>query len=344
MKKKLLFLFILSCLVLANTSVSFAFQSTSTASTKEALSKSYSSRNQTHYYNLKPGNFPPPKPTETFNNWWNYPLVNHTPHHNGYDKIFSQYESQRVEGKFHYGKSRKDLEGEWISIYVWSFSSENPQWIKYGRRKTDYDGRIYFNIPEDKRLPLGISIVRMYVEGDGTFADSYIQIIRDREDFVVFDIDGTLTLNDIEFVKEFTSELCDELYQSKAYPGAQDVVKYYVDRGYNIIYLTARPYWGSDLSRKWLIEKEFPFGILHTKYNEDTFEENDVYKTNYLNKIINKGVHIERAYGNATTDIDAYYSAGLYSSQIFIIGENSGIANTVPISTYLEHLETLNQN
>ncbi|NBI27965.1 LNS2 domain-containing protein [Chengkuizengella marina] len=282
---------------------------------------------------------------EGFNDFFNeYFISTHTPHHNGYDRIYNSTDSQIIEGKFQYGDIRKDLEGEWVSIYLWSFSDEEPTWTQIGRQKTDSDGRISYTISEDQILGNGLHLIKLHVEGDATFANMFINVIDQGEKFVVFDIDGTLTTDDFESVKEYADEFFSETYRAEMYTSANEVVDYYVEQGYSIIYLTARPYWLSEVSQRWLVDNSFPHGTLHT-YPGATFTEDAAgYKENYLSDVLSSGGMIDFAYGNALTDIEAYFSVGLNRDRIFIIGENAGIEGTTPVNNYPDHLMTLIEN
>lgn len=267
-------------------------------------------------------------------------ITKHTPHHNGYDEVWRSDDVQSVRGKFQYGDIRKDLEGEWISVYVYNLTT-GGNWTFIQRQKTDKDGRIDVQVPEHLRLEPGKYVVRLYVEGDGSYVNTYIKVMSVQENFVVFDIDGTLTLSDGEVTREYIDEYFFEDYKAKAYEGAVQVVNYYKNRGYNIIYLTARPYWLSDISSKWLIEKGFPIGTVHTREEAVPKESGDVYKRNYLNSLKEKHVAIHAAYGNAMTDIYAYKAVGISLDKIYIIGENAGKDGTTPVSNYPEHLNQL---
>ncbi|MEI5908874.1 HAD family acid phosphatase [Bacillus spongiae] len=324
--KKLLFILILPVFIVL--------------SSNEAVNANESSSDL--YHNLVTDTFPAVE-KEGFTNFFNeYFLSTHTPHHNGYDQIYNAEDSQIIEGKFQYGDIRKDLEEEWVSIYLWSFSEDTPSWEKIGRQKTDTDGRISFPMNEEKKLGKGLHLIRLHVEGDSTFTNMYIQVINRNERFVVFDIDGTLTTNDFESFKEYADEYFFEAYRADMYEAANRVVEHYDSEGYNIIYLTARPYWLSSTSQKWLIDHDFPFGSLHTYSGSFPAEDAATYKAEYLSKVINAGGIIDFAYGNALTDIEAYKRIGLSQNQVFIIGENAGVNGTTTVDNYVDHVEALN--
>lgn len=301
--------------------------------------------NEDVYFDFKSSKFTPP-PKSNFINWYNqYLLRTHTPHHNGSDSIFKTTDTQYIDGKFQYGDFRKDLEYEWISIYAWSFSDAETKWKKIGRAKTNSDGRIHYVIPDSNKFGTGLHLIKLYVEGDGTEAHMYIRVLDGNKKYVVFDIDGTLTIDDCENIKEYANEFWNGIYNARMYEGAVDITKYYVARGYEIVYLTARPYWLTEKTQQWLIRNGFPRGVIHTYEGSDIVSGSGAvtYKRDYLQSIMSKGVQLNYAYGNATSDIDAYLAVGLTGDRIFIIGEHAGLKGTTPIFSYPEHLRKLPQ-
>ncbi|WBW94684.1 LNS2 domain-containing protein [Oceanirhabdus sp. W0125-5] len=291
-----------------------------------------------YFYNLIPQKFPDIKKTY-FRHWYNTLFTSsHKSHHNGFDLIVTEKDTILIRGKFHYGDFRKDLEDEWVSIFMYDFNSPDSSWIYITRILTDNDGHIFYHLPEETKLKKGLYLIKFVVEGDCTTADMYIKIIKEKEDYVIFDIDGTLTISDKELIKESFYEFLDVNYKPKAYIDSYNVVNFYKDKGYNILYLTARPSWLISNTLKWLKENNFPFGILHTNETAIPSSYADIYKSIYLKSIVAKGVTIESFYGNALTDISAYISLDISPESIYIIGEHAGKSGTTPISNYTDHL------
>ncbi|MCM1990956.1 HAD family acid phosphatase [Oceanirhabdus seepicola] len=295
-------------------------------------------KSREYFYNLIPKQFPHIKKTY-FRHWYNTLFTSsHSPYHNGYDIIANEKDSIIIHGKFHYGDFRKDLEDEWISIFMYNFNLPNPNWVYITRILTDNDGQIFHHFTKDKTLKNGLYLFKFIVEGDRTSADMYIRILSEKEDYVIFDIDGTLTISDNELIKESFYEFLDVHYKPKAYKDAYKVVNYYKDKGYNILYLTARPSWLISNTLNWLKENGFPFGILHTNETGIPSTYADIYKSMYLKTIISKGANINYLYGNALTDISAYKSINISHDKIFIVGEHGGKSGTNPIYNYTDHL------
>ena len=280
-----------------------------------------------------------------FKNYLNKKLITkHKPHHNGYDKIFNKDETKVLKAKFQYGDFRKDLQNESVIIFAFSFKESNQKWIKLGEKNTDDDGIIKYIVPKNQNLQIGMNLIRFYVKGDGSIADSFIQVIDKPVKYVVFDIDGTLTVSDKEISKEYVNEILNENYSPKMYEGANKVCEYYLKKGYKILYLSARPNWLLSNSRTWLREKDFPLGILHTHMGADILlkEEPFTFKRDYLLYLKSKGVEFAAVYGNALTDIKAYEKIGIDKLNTFIIGKHAGKSNTVIVKSYLDHLFLLN--
>lgn len=168
---------------------------------------------------------------------------------------------------------------------------------------------------------------------------------------IVTDIDETLTTSDAEFVKQVVIEG----YVPEAREGSVELVNAYYSRGYQILYLTARPETQMLLSgetareatEKWLVDLGFPMNPRWTRVilAADSLpgdEETVAYKRESVEMLTSEGWSFEYAYGNATTDIEAYLEAGIPAERVFIIGEHAGEQGTVAISGegWIEHMAT----
>ncbi len=165
---------------------------------------------------------------------------------------------------------------------------------------------------------------------------------------IVTDIDETLTLSD----EEFLQQLQDGTYDPVMRDGASDLIQGYADRGYRILYLTARsesltlagtgeP--SRDATERWLEEHDFP---VDAETTEVVLADSVVlgsaaadYKSDALATREDGGWSFEYAYGNAETDIAAYEATMIDKTQTFIIGEHAGEMDTVAIEGegWVEH-------
>lgn len=279
-----------------------------------------------------------------------------SPRHRIRDAVFTPENEMVLIGKFTYGIGDTDLTDETVRVFLsdadclsytllgTTLTSNNDEYgTQYGFK--DDGGRAFFVVPEAKKAPLGTYSVRMVVSGDLTQADGYLFVVPKGKKAVVFDIDGTLTTSDGELIKEIVVDLLGggTQYTEKMYADANTVVNLYAQKGYLIVYLTARPDLFTDISRKWLVDEGFPRGLLHLNEAEsDFFKGSDAtvaYKTaylKYLKEVI--GLDIVYAYGNADTDVWSYDAAGISKSNTFIIGKNAGMESTQPVTSYTDHL------
>ncbi|ROR97904.1 putative acid phosphatase of HAD superfamily subfamily IIIB [Sinobacterium caligoides] len=264
---------------------------------------------------------------EGFRKWQNIWLSQrYKPYHMIHDSIAVTGSTAVVVGKFDYDYVlHKDLEGEDIKVYI--YGTDMPDWEYIGEYRTNTDGKINVSIDQGP----GEYRVRMVVLGDLSVVDGYLSVVDPGRETVLFDVDGTLTLGDLEVVGEWLG-----IDDADAYPYAVQVVNEYINKGYQIVYLTGRSYWITEASRSWFDNQ----GLLPWHYHSKPGSiDTEQYKTDYLNYLINDvGLNIVRAYGNASTDIAAYESAGIDKAQTFIIGSNAGGRGTQAIKgDYSKH-------
>lgn len=165
---------------------------------------------------------------------------------------------------------------------------------------------------------------------------------------IVTDIDETLTISDAEFIMQ----IADGTYDPVEREGAQELIMAYADLGYRIMYLTARSEdivllgtgeTAREATERWLLEHDFPTDptttlvVLSPMFVlDDSAVE---FKTGALMDQQAAGWRFDYAYGNATSDIDAYANAGIDLATTFIIGEHAGEGGTVAVAGegWVEH-------
>ena len=149
---------------------------------------------------------------------------------------------------------------------------------------------------------------------------------------VVFDIDGTLTPKQSAI---FTTR-----------DGAADAVRFYADKGYKIIYLSARTRLFQAQIPGWLEENHFPKGSIHVPQTATDSSDHAAFKKNILNNYITNGWQFVAAYGDSSTDFKAYTAVGIKKENIFALqhtGETScesGIWAEC-LSSWGEHIDGL---
>ncbi len=278
-------------------------------------------------------------------NWLNWQtgvfIVTQGPsYHMVHDVIANPGQNLTIVGKFDYGAVfHKDLEDEDIHVYL--FGTGQTDWQYIGRYRTNSDGKITVSLPPKD---VGEYMIKMVVAGDLSEANGFINIVEPNRKAVVFDIDGTLTQNSAEMIGDYTN-----VSIAKAYNYSIEVTKLYKKKGYQLIFLTARPYWVARDTREWYDIKGFPdTTITRFSMSNETIINAEQYKSDFMAYLIDTiGLDVIRVYGNAQSDIDAYENAGIPKSDTYIIGPNAGNSGTMPLTDdYERHynwlLDTLN--
>ncbi|HRH90951.1 MAG TPA: HAD family acid phosphatase [Agitococcus sp.] len=258
------------------------------------------------------------------------------PWHMVHDEIVQQGQAITVTAKFDYNaRFHKDLEQEYVQAYL--IGTNINQWKALGRYQTDDEGKVQVNLGT---LPIGEYRIRFVVEGDLTSTDGFVSVVEAGRKAVLFDIDGTLTKSDFEAYADYVG-----IKTAKPYPYAIEMINAYKNKGYQIIFLTARPYWVAKNAREWATKMGIPaWHYRSNPYGDGPIPPNtQEHKTNYVKYLKNTvGLNIIRAYGNATTDIAAYADGGLPKAETYIIGTNAGKENTQPIyNDYTYHYSTV---
>lgn len=165
---------------------------------------------------------------------------------------------------------------------------------------------------------------------------------------IVTDIDETLTTSDAEFFRQTQ----DPSYDPAERPDAAPLMRGYAERGYAVFYVTAR---GDELmledgrtateaTRDWLVAHDFPLrdGRLFLGHGTLVTGETAVaYKAGVVDGLEADGFEIAFAYGNATTDIQAYQRAEVPDDRIWLVGELAGMFGVQPLpddQAYTAHL------
>lgn len=259
-----------------------------------------------------------------------------TPAHSAQDILATPGEAVAFTGKFAYGTLSKDLEDEPVQVWLDTCAG----WSQLGEVLTDDDGRA--GLKANAPAAPGRYKFRLQVVGDASVAEGWLQVAPAGSAVIVFDIDGTLTTGDDEILKDIKNDLFEPIlrgsYTPEAYPGGVALTKVHAARGATLLYMTGRPYWLTQKTRDWLVQLGYAPGILHlTDSNEEALPTESgvgTYKLNFLRQVLAKGFSIELAYGNATTDIYAYLTAGIPNRSVYIIGKHAGElgTNAVPSS------------
>ncbi|XP_075885810.1 membrane-associated phosphatidylinositol transfer protein 2 [Nelusetta ayraudi] len=252
--------------------------------------------------------FTPSKPREKWlRKRTHVKIRNVTANHRVNDAVFTEDGNQMVMGRFMYGPlDMVTLTGEKIDIHIMT-QPPSGEWVHFQTELTNGSGRVSYVVPESKRLGIGVYPVKMVVRGDHTFADSYLTVVPRGTEFVVFSIDGS-----------FAASVSIMGSDPKVRAGAVDVVRYWQDLGYLIVYVTGRPDMQKQRVVAWLSQHNFPHGIV--SFCDGLVHDPLRHKANFLKSLINEAhMRIFAAYGS-TKDISVYSSIGLPPSHIYIVG------------------------
>jgi phosphatidate phosphatase PAH1 len=275
-----------------------------------------------------------------------------SPHHGAADVVAGVGEQVTLRAKFAYGVISKDLQDEPVVAMLADrpVDGDCPSWRRVGGALTDDDGRVAITASTGRggmleHGGLGRFPFFMVVPGDDSAAEGAVWALKSGRRAVVFDIDGTLTEGDEAIVEQVLSG-----ESPPPRDGSAEVARRLAKDGALPIYITGRPDVLGGLTRKWLRGHGFPLGPLFltttTEAAMPSEEGVQRFKTAALRDLKKRGVVIERAYGNATTDICAYWSAGIPAEATFIVGGHAGEAceaaagaePTQSLGSYREHL------
>lgn len=261
--------------------------------------------------------------------------------HIAIDTIVNPGADAQLRGKFAYGRTSHDLEGEWVVALV----RDRPciPWTEVGRALTDRDGRVMIRAPGTLFASAGRHEVALVVPADGSVALGSVWVLPRGAEVVVFDIDGTLTTGDDQVVQQLLTGAEPQMYR-----GANHVARAWASSGRQPVYVTGRPYSLQDVSRRWLDDHGFPPGPIRTtdSLSDARTDRAHVgrFKRDYLLDVLARtGVVVAAAYGNALTDVCAYSEAGIAPTRTFIVGPYGGSAcdrgaATQAVRTYPAHL------
>jgi hypothetical protein len=232
------------------------------------------------------------------------------------------------------GLSGNPLGGENVSL--WYYDSAATSWISLGRAVTDDTGFYTITPGDPVAAPLGQPIYSV-LEADKSCTEHFDYLMPSGTKIILTDIDGTLTLSDEELFKQID----DGTYVPIENNSASEMMNLWSDKGYEIVYLTARPHNFRSETRAWLVEKGYPTGPVISA-NTLVFDESARdYKSAWVTRLTDAfGWEIVAAYGNAESDVQAYEDAGIGKDITFIVGPFAGSSGTQSIENndYGDHI------
>ncbi len=205
-------------------------------------------------------------------------------------------------------------------------------WVAVGATRTDGEGRAVLALKAPERT--GAYRVRWWFGAQG--AEATVHVVAAGQPATVFDIDGTLTPADSENLKDYARRL---LRRPRAEgpalrKGAVEAARRAAADSLPV-FLSGRPPWLARPTREWLAHHGFPLGVvvLMARTGDILPSPSRVgrAKTESLADLQAAGLSILRAYGNATTDIQAYAAVGVPKDRTFILGVHGGKDGTVAL-------------
>ncbi|XP_051907777.1 LOW QUALITY PROTEIN: membrane-associated phosphatidylinositol transfer protein 2-like [Hippocampus zosterae] len=252
--------------------------------------------------------FTPSKPREKWlRKRTHVKIRNVTANHRASDAVFTEDGAQTLTGRFMYGPlDMVTLTGEKVDIHIMT-QPPSGEWVHFDTQLTNGGGRVSYALPDNKRLGVGVYPAKMVVRGDHTFADSYLTVVPRGTEFVVFSIDGS-----------FAASVSIMGSDPKVRAGAVDVVRYWQDLGYLIVYVTGRPDMQKQRVVAWLSQHNFPHGVV--SFCDGLVHDPLRHKANFLKCLVGEAqMRIFAAYGSSK-DISVYANVGLPPSHIYIVG------------------------
>ncbi|CAI4230432.1 unnamed protein product [Auanema sp. JU1783] len=251
-----------------------------------------------------------------------FKTANLSPNHRANDVLVINGLEQNIHAKFFYGPmDLVALTRESVTVYV---CPQRGDWYKVGTYETDSHGRLHLAMPQS--LPCGVHNIKIVVHGDRSYLDVFLAVVPKDTRCVVFSVDGSLTASISVTGKD-----------PKVRPGAVDVVRYWHEQGYVIIYLTARPDMQQRALSAWLAHHNFPHGLLF--FNASFSTEPLRQKTMHLKQLIDMSIRIHVAYGSGK-DVAVYTGAGVDPDRIISVSGGRR-RNCTFIDNYSHHLADL---
>jgi len=217
---------------------------------------------------------------------------------------------QIIASELGYTALDKELEDEDVEVYACVSGS----WRQLGRTRSDGEGHFALALRGDARLPAGLHDLRATLPADRTSTAFTAFIAPLGGPVFVCDLDGTLTESENAIVGEAMWHA-----DVGAKPGAARALADLAARGYQPIYVTARPRILAELTRRWLAAQGMPRGpVIFQPGLARPGAAALAAKTHALEALRATGVHIAYGIGNRATDITAYARAGLTADRIWI--------------------------
>ncbi len=213
------------------------------------------------------------------------------------------------------GLTSTPLPGEYVSAW----RQVDGAWSPLGRALTDDNGEYALEVAEPAGEGHTTAVAVLEASGGCTTHHTWLYPAGNK--VVLTDIDATLTASDEELILEIT----DSSYVPKEMTGARAMTTAWAEKGYLVVYITARPHVMRPETRRWLEQQGFPQGPLITANGVVFGDAAAAYKQAWVERILDElAWTVVAAYGNADSDIAAFSIGPLagYEGTTAIDGED----------------------
>lgn len=263
----------------------------------------------------------------------------------GDDTLVQPGDAQVIEGRFWGGADNFPGTGwgpEGLAVRIFH-QPEAADWVLLGEATTTEDGYYSYALPTDANFDVGSHRILSILEADGTCVEHGVFVYDEGRGAMLTDIDATLTTADSEMMFQMFNDL------SHIPPKIEDsdaMCLGWDEKGYLMLYLTARPHDYSSWTRTWLREEGYPFGPVQTAPGLVNGSSAAAYKGDFVSRILDEvGWEIHFGFGNAESDVDGYTAGGLPAELIYTVGDAAkeggyGGSNPLPDS-YTDFISTV---
>lgn len=239
----------------------------------------------------------------------------------GEDTLVHPGDPQVIEGRFwsadsNLPKNGKGPKNEDVTIF---YQTDDGTWDVLAEAVTGNTGLYQVDVPDDKLFPRGDHRILSVLNADGTCVEHGVFVYEQNFETILTDIDATLTTDDNEMIHQMMSDL---EYIPPKLDGAEEITNLWNDKGYLMLYLSARPVDFLSWTRIWLREEGFPYGPAKGADSLVLGSSAATYKQAYVEHVLNDlGWKILYGYGNAFSDVDGYVDGGIPKENVFMVNE-----------------------
>lgn len=245
----------------------------------------------------------------------------------GEDTLVNAGDAQVIQGRFWSAKTNLPADGggpanEEVVVFR-SVDPDTPDgdWEILAEAVTDDDGNFEIELPEDDAFDRGRHRILSVLKADGTCVEHGVFVYEEGFETILTDIDATLTTLDDEMLDQMMGDKGLD-YVPKKFGASDEMTHAWDEKGYLMLYLSARPVDYLSWTRIWLREEGFAYGPSKGADNLVFGSTAAAYKQGYVEEILNDlNWEILFGYGNAFSDVDGYVDGGIPKEDCFMVNE-----------------------